>query len=128
MSRSFGINQIAVLAIISICLFFSLRNAILQMPVQIHSFDLPSSSELIKMAPLSLENLLKGLLEQVRSGKAISHGREQALRDIMRAIPVTLASDPELVARLLAIIEEILELNSELIYPEDGEARTDNDH
>lgn len=80
------------------------------------------------MAPLSLENLLKGLLEQVRSGKAISHGREQALRDIMRAIPVTLASDPELVARLLAIIEEILELNSELIYPEDGEARTDNDH
>ncbi|MCB9052384.1 MAG: hypothetical protein H6556_23360 [Lewinellaceae bacterium] len=81
--------------------------------------------ELTRMSPSNLENFLQSVLEKVRAGEALSYGRQEALKDIRQTLVESMANQPALLERLLAIIDEILLLNDELIYPDDGEPRTD---
>ncbi|MCB9053294.1 MAG: hypothetical protein H6556_27985 [Lewinellaceae bacterium] len=125
-SLRFQITALAV--ILCIGLFFSLRQV--EMPA-VHdpapAYEQASEPELARMSPSNLEILLRDMLEKVRSGQALSHDREKTLKDIRRALVENMAGQPTLLARLLALIDEILLLNDELIYPDDGEPRTDED-
>ncbi|MCO6480737.1 MAG: hypothetical protein J5I94_29115 [Phaeodactylibacter sp.] len=121
--------QAAVLAtVLCIGLFFALKQVTLpNLHEPAPGYEEAAGMELMRMSPTNLEIYLSGLLERVKNGKAISHGREKALLDIRRELVANMADQPDLLARLLAIIDEIILLNDELIYPEDGEARTDED-
>ena len=79
------------------------------------------------MLATNLEIFLQSFLEKVRNGEAISHSREEAFLDIRQDLVDNMAGQPGLLARLSAIIDEIILLNDELIYPDDGESRTDED-
>lgn len=91
------------------------------------SYEKASGLELIRMSPSNLEILLRGMLEKVRNGQALSHEREKTLKDIRQALVENMSGQPTLLAQLLALIDEILLLNDELIYLDDGEHRTDED-
>ncbi len=83
--------------------------------------------ELSRMSPTNLENLLQDILEKVRNGEAISYEREKTLKDLRQSLIDNMSEQLGLLAKLLAIIDEIILLNDELIYPDDGKPRTDED-
>ncbi|MCB9292562.1 MAG: hypothetical protein H6559_05460 [Lewinellaceae bacterium] len=116
----------ALVALLCLGLFFALKSVILPNAyAPPPSYEEAPGLELARMSPTNLEILLQSLLEKVRNGEAISHDREEALRDIRKDLVNNMADQPALLATLLAIIDKIILLNDELIYPDDGEPRTD---
>lgn len=128
MTASLRIQIVAIASILCLALLFSLMKVAAPSVLEpTPSYERASGLELARMSPSNLEILLQDMLEKVKNGQAISHDREKTLKDIRRALVENMAGQPTLLARLLALIDEILLLNDELIYPDDGEPRTDED-
>lgn len=118
----------ALAAVLCIGLFFALKQAILPaVYAPAPSYEEAPGLDLARMSPSNLEIFLRGLLEKVRNGEGLSYDRGEALIDIRQDLIDNMADQPALLAKLLAIIDEIILLNDELIYPDDGEPRTDED-
>ena len=60
-------------------------------------------------------------------GKSLNFENEKALRKIKAILAINSGVNQILVERLIAMIDNILEINSELIHPEDGNHQTDGD-
>lgn len=73
-----------------------------------------------------LEIFIQGRIERARSGKSISHKEEKVLKEIRAVLALHSGGNSGLVAKLIAMIDEILELNRESIHLEDGEHQTDD--
>ncbi|MCB0593607.1 MAG: hypothetical protein H6557_26470 [Lewinellaceae bacterium] len=128
MTTSLRFPIAALAALLCVGLFFALKQAILPADyAPPPNFEEVPGIEVTRMSPTNLEIYLRGLLEKVRNGEAISYGKEQSLKEVRQALIENMAEQPELLTLLLAIIDEILLLNDELIYPDDGESRTDED-
>lgn len=80
-----------------------------------------------KYSSEDLEVFWKEMLEKVRWGKSLSFENEKALRKIKAILAINSGVNQILVERLIAMIDNILEINSELIHPEDGNHQTDGD-
>lgn len=88
------------------------------------SFDrMENTGSLDQFNLKELEDFLQKMLEKLRSGKSISYDSEMNLKALLALYN---GANQELVAKLIALINEILELNAELIHLEDGEHRTDH--
>ncbi len=128
MTASLRFQAAAIAAILCIGLFLALKQVTLPNVYEpVPSYEEAFGVELMRMSPSNLEIFLQGELEKVRNGEAISYGREQALKIIRQALLERMADQPALLAKLLAMIDEILILNDELIYPDDGDPRSDED-
>lgn len=128
MTASLRIQAAAVAVVLCFGLFFALKQVILPNIYEpAPSYEEAAGVELMRMSPTNLEIFLQSVLEKVRNGEAISYEREQALRIIRQTLLEKMADQPALLARLLAIIDEIILLNDELIYPDDGEPRSDEE-
>ncbi|MCO6479174.1 MAG: hypothetical protein J5I94_21245, partial [Phaeodactylibacter sp.] len=128
MTASLKFQAVAIATILCIGLFFALKQVILPNVYEpAPSYEEAAGVELMRMSPSNLEIFLQGELKKVRNGEAISYGREQALKIIRQALLERMADQPALLAKLLAMIDEILILNDELIYPDDGEPKSDED-
>lgn len=126
MTASIRFPIAALAALLCLGLFFALKSVLLP-----NAYAPPPGYaeapglELARMTPTHLENLLQDILEKARNGEAISYEREKTLKALRQNLIDNMADQPGLLARLLALIDEILLLNDELIYPDDGESRTD---
>ncbi|MCO6487284.1 MAG: hypothetical protein J5I98_02645 [Phaeodactylibacter sp.] len=128
MTASLRLQATVLAVVLCLGLFFALKQATLpSICVPPPSYTEAPGLELARMSPTNLEIYLRGLLEKLRNGEAISYEREKALLDIRGALIKNMADQPALLATLLAIIDEIILLNDELIYPEDGEPKSDKD-
>ena len=85
-----------------------------------------TNENLSKFSLRELEIFLRGILEKTKSGEGISYESEANLKKIKALLAMYANANQKLVAKLIALINEILELNQELIYPEDGEHQTDH--
>ena len=85
-----------------------------------------TSENIVKYDPVHLESEFEQLLKKVKRGEAISHEQVKRLKSIKRYLEI-LNVTPALLARLYQLIDEILALNDQLIYPEDGNWRTDQE-
>jgi len=81
---------------------------------------------MVKYDPVHLESELEQILEQVKKGEAISLEATERLKLIKRDLQ-RLKVTPVLLARLNLLIDEILALNDELIYPNDGNWKTEQE-
>ena len=128
MTASLRLQATALAVVLCLGLFFALKQATLpSIYAPPPSYEEAPGLELARMSPTNVEIFLQSLLEKVRNGEAISHSREEAFLDIRQDLVDNMAGQPGLLARLSAIIDEIILLNDELIYPDDGESRTDED-
>ena len=128
MTASLRFQIAALAALLCLGLFFALKSVILpDVYAPPPSYEKAPGLELARMSPTNVEIFLQSLLEKVRNGEAISYEREQSLKAIRQALLEKMADQPGLLARLLAIIDEIILLNDELIYPDDGEPRSDEE-
>jgi hypothetical protein len=108
-------------------LYLSLHHAINHAPPVTFSFDkMENTGSLAQFNLKELEDFLQKILEKLRSGKSISYDSEMNLKNIKALLALYNGANQELVAKLIALINEILELNDELIHLEDGERRTDH--
>ncbi|MCO6490732.1 MAG: hypothetical protein J5I98_20110 [Phaeodactylibacter sp.] len=113
MTASLRFQATALAVVLCIGLFFALKQATLPFAyTPPPSYEEVPGFELTRMSPTNLEVYLRGLLEKVRNGEAISYGREQSLKEVRQAIIDNMAGQPEILALLLAIIDEILLLKS----------------
>lgn len=118
----------ALAAVLCIGLFFALKQAILPViHAPVPSYEEAPGLELARMSPTNVENFLQSVLEKVRNGEALSYEREKTLKDLRQSLIDNMSEQLGLLAKLLAIIDEIILLNDELIYPDDGKPRTDED-
>ncbi len=121
MTASLRSQITALAAVLCIGLFFALKQVILPNIYEpAPSYEEAAGVELMRMSPTHL-----GILEKLGDGEAISYDREKTLRGLRQNLIDNMSDQPGLLARLLAMIDEIILLNDELIYPDDGEARTD---
>lgn len=105
-------------------LYFSLHQTINHASPVTFSFDrMENTGSLDQFNLKELEDFLQKMLEKLRSGKSISYDSEMNLKALLALYN---GANQELVAKLIALINEILELNAELIHLEDGEHRTDH--
>jgi hypothetical protein len=108
-------------------LYFSLQNAIQQAPsIHLSLEQVAEATSFAKFSLRELEVFLKGLLEKARSGESISHESEVNLKKIEALLRMHPTANQQLVAKLIALIHQILELNGEIIHEEDGEHQSDN--
>ena len=118
---------VALLFLLSI-LYFSIHHAVQNTPPPI-SFPLDrieADGSIAQFGFEDLEVIIKGMLERARSGKSISYKEEKMLKEAKAILAIYSGANSELVAKLIAMINEILELNRELIHLEDGEHSTDD--
>ena len=128
MTASLRLQATALAVVLCLGLFFALKQATLpSIYAPPPSYEEAPGLELARMSPTNVEIFLQSLLEKVRNGEAISYEREQALKTIRQALLEKMADQPDLLARLLAIIDEIILLNDGLIYLDDGEPRSDEE-
>ncbi|MCB9266999.1 MAG: hypothetical protein H6558_18385 [Lewinellaceae bacterium] len=128
MTVSLRFQATILAALLCIVLFFALKQAILPADyAPPPNFEEVPGIEVTRMSPTNLEILLQGMLDKVRNGEAISYDREKTLKDLRQNLIDNMSDQPGLLARLLAMIDEIILLNDELIYPDDGGPRTDED-
>ena len=128
MTVSLRFQATILAALLCIVLFFALKQAILPADyAPPPNFEEVPGIEVTRMSPTNLEILLQGMLDKVRNGEAISYDREKTLKDLRQNLIDNMSDQPGLLARLLAMIDEIILLNDELIYPDDGESRTDEE-
>jgi hypothetical protein len=107
-------------------LFFTLHLFIQNTP----SITFPELGKAESLTQFSLEELevfLQKKLDGLRAGQSISYEDEIILKKIKALLSIYSAENSALISKLIAMIDEILELSNELIHVKDGEHRTDND-
>ena len=114
-----------MLIILFLSLFFTVQYAIQSTPPLPQDWA-ATPENIVKYDPVHLEREFEQMLEKVKRGEAISHEQVKRLKKIKRYLEL-LNVTPALLARLYQLIDEILALNDELIYPEDGDWRTDQE-